>query len=99
MLQGQETVENGKIKATWLVVPGCEARVALKTALEKGQTRTLDYFEWCSTIVLLALALGVFLVHSRTVRMRANTMWGLQIESNYPKRLRRLSVQVTILAS
>jgi hypothetical protein len=99
VLQGQETVENGKIKATWLVVPGGGARVALKTALEKGQTRTLDYFEWCSTIVLLALALGVFLVHSRTVRTRANTMWGLQIESNYPKRLRRLSVQVTILAS
>jgi hypothetical protein len=45
VLQGQETVENGKIKATWLVVPDCGARVALKTALEKGHTRTLDYFE------------------------------------------------------
>jgi hypothetical protein len=30
---------------------------------------------------------------------RERTRCGLQIESNYPKRLRRLSVQVTILAS
>jgi hypothetical protein len=46
VLQGKEIVENGKIKATWFVVPGsgtgslpgCEARAALKATLEKGQT-------------------------------------------------------------
>jgi hypothetical protein len=44
VLQGSEIVENGKIKATWFVVPGwgqvifpgCAARAALKASLEKG---------------------------------------------------------------
>jgi Protein of unknown function (DUF3224) len=46
VLQGSEVVENGKIKATWFVVPGsgqvifpgCAARAALKASLEKGPT-------------------------------------------------------------
>ena len=46
VLQGSEIVENGKIKATWFVVPGsgqvifpgCAARAALKVSLEKGPT-------------------------------------------------------------
>ena len=47
VLQGSEIVENGKIKATWFVVPGsgtddlpgCAARAALKATLEKGPTQ------------------------------------------------------------
>jgi hypothetical protein len=46
VLQGKETVENGKITAHGLsfpnrgqvVFPGCEVRAALKATLEKGQT-------------------------------------------------------------
>lgn len=46
VLQGQEIVENGKIKATWFVVPGsgtgnlsgCVARAGLKATLGKGPT-------------------------------------------------------------
>ncbi len=44
VLQGQEIIDNGKIKATWCVVPesgtmifrDCAARAALKASLEKG---------------------------------------------------------------
>jgi Protein of unknown function (DUF3224) len=47
VLQSSEIVENGKIKATWFVVPesgqaifpGCAARAALKATLEKGPTQ------------------------------------------------------------
>jgi Protein of unknown function (DUF3224) len=47
VLQGSETIENGKIKAKWFVVPrsgqvifpGCPARAALKESLEKGVPR------------------------------------------------------------
>jgi hypothetical protein len=47
VLQSSEIVENGKIKATWFVVPGsgqaifpgCAARAALKATLEKDPTQ------------------------------------------------------------
>jgi len=46
VLQGQETVENGKIRATWFVVPGsgtedlasCAAGAASKASLGKDPT-------------------------------------------------------------
>jgi len=46
LLQGSETVEDGKIKATWFVIPGsgtsdlpgCAARAVLKATLERGPT-------------------------------------------------------------
>jgi hypothetical protein len=46
VLLGSEIVENGKIRATWFVVPGsgtgdlsgCAARAALKASLGKGPT-------------------------------------------------------------
>jgi len=52
VLQGQEIVENGKIKATWLSFPdqgresfpGYAVRAALKANLGKGSTGTLNYW-------------------------------------------------------
>ena len=98
VLQGQEAVENGKIKATWFVVPGCGARAALRTALEKGQTRHWITSNGAAQFFCLPLP-WEFSASILGRLERERTRCGLQIESNYPKRLRRLSVQVTILAS
>jgi hypothetical protein len=52
VLQGQETVENGKIKATWFVVPGSgtgdlaglRGEGGFEGAFGKGSEGTLDYW-------------------------------------------------------
>jgi Protein of unknown function (DUF3224) len=52
VLQGQETVENGKIKATWFVVPGSgtgdlaglRGEGGFEGAFGKGSDGTLDYW-------------------------------------------------------
>jgi Protein of unknown function (DUF3224) len=55
VLQGSETVENGKIKATWFVVPGSgtgdlsglRGEGGFEGGFGKGSDATLDYWFGC----------------------------------------------------